>query len=33
MSARVYLQAGLPQESLYGMTPEAGFPKGWIQEM
>lgn len=33
MSARAYLQAGLPQEPLYGMTPEAGFPKGWIQEI
>jgi hydroxymethylglutaryl-CoA lyase len=33
MSARAYLQAGLPQEPLYGMTPEAGFPKGWTQEI
>ena len=23
------LQAGLPGEPLYGMTPEAGLPKGW----
>jgi hydroxymethylglutaryl-CoA lyase len=33
MSARASLQAGLPQEQLYGMTPEAGFPKGWEQEI
>lgn len=33
MAARTYLQAGLPQEPLYGMTPEAGFPKGWTQEI
>lgn len=33
MAARAYLQAGLPQEPLYGMTPEAGFPKGWTQEI
>jgi hydroxymethylglutaryl-CoA lyase len=33
MAARVHLQAGLPQEPLYGMTPEAGFPKGWTQEI
>jgi len=32
MAARTHLQAGLPQEPLYGMTPEAGFPKGWTQE-
>jgi hydroxymethylglutaryl-CoA lyase len=23
------LRAGLPGEPLYGMTPEAGLPKGW----
>jgi len=23
------LSAGLPGEPLYGMTPEAGLPKGW----
>lgn len=33
MAARTHLQAGLPQEPLYGMTPEAGFPKGWTQEI
>jgi hydroxymethylglutaryl-CoA lyase len=31
MASRVHLQAGLPQEPLYGMTPEAGLPKGWTQ--
>jgi hydroxymethylglutaryl-CoA lyase len=29
MEARAPLQAGLPGEPLYGMTPEAGLPKGW----
>jgi hydroxymethylglutaryl-CoA lyase len=29
MAARVPLKAGLPGEALYGMTPEAGLPKGW----
>ena len=33
MAARAYLQAGLPQEPLYGMTTEAGFPKGWTQDI
>jgi hydroxymethylglutaryl-CoA lyase len=33
VSARACLQAGLPQEPLYGMTPEAGLPKGWTQEI
>jgi hydroxymethylglutaryl-CoA lyase len=33
MAARVQLQAGLPQEPLYGMTPEAGTPKGWTQDL
>jgi hydroxymethylglutaryl-CoA lyase len=27
--AREVLQRGLPAEPLYGMTPEAGLPKGW----
>ena len=30
MAARTPLQAGLPGEPLYGMTPEAGLPKGWL---
>ncbi len=25
------LQSGLPGEPVYGMTPEAGLPKGWHQ--
>ena len=33
MAARIQLQAGLPQEPLYGMTPEAGTPKGWTQDL
>jgi hydroxymethylglutaryl-CoA lyase len=33
MAARACLQAGLPGEPLYGMTPEAGAPKGWTQEI
>ena len=33
LAARSFLQTGLPQEPLYGMTPEAGFPKGWTQEI
>ena len=28
-AAREVLRAGLPDEPLYGMTPEAGLPKGW----
>jgi hydroxymethylglutaryl-CoA lyase len=28
--AREALKAGLPNEPLYGMTPEAGLPKGWL---
>ena len=32
MAARVHLLAGLPHEPIYGMTPEAGLPKGWTQE-
>jgi hydroxymethylglutaryl-CoA lyase len=31
IAARAPLQAGLPGEPLYGMTPEAGLPKGWTQ--
>ena len=31
--AREQLRAGLPQEPLYGMTPEAGLPLGWKQEI
>ncbi|MBO9680655.1 MAG: hydroxymethylglutaryl-CoA lyase [Acidovorax sp.] len=30
MAARGPLQAGLPGEPLYGMTPEAGLPKGFV---
>jgi hydroxymethylglutaryl-CoA lyase len=29
MAARLPLQTGLPGEPLYGMTPEAGLPRGW----
>ena len=29
MAARAPLMAGLPGEPIYGMTPEAGLPKGW----
>ena len=31
MLARAPLMAGLPGEPVYGMTPEAGLPKGWTQ--
>jgi hydroxymethylglutaryl-CoA lyase len=31
IAARLPLQAGLPGESIYGMTPEAGLPKGFVQ--
>lgn len=31
LAARAPLQAGLPGEPLYGMTPEAGLPKGFAQ--
>lgn len=31
MAAREPLRAGLPGEPIYGMTPEAGLPKGWSQ--
>ncbi|MGE0099162.1 MAG: hydroxymethylglutaryl-CoA lyase [Hydrogenophaga sp.] len=29
MAAREPLKTGLPHEPVYGMTPEAGLPKGW----
>lgn len=32
IAAREPLKAGLPGEPVYGMTPEAGLPKGWQQE-
>ena len=31
MAARAPLIAGLPGEAVYGMTPEAGLPKGFVQ--
>jgi hydroxymethylglutaryl-CoA lyase len=31
IAARETLRAGLPGEPIYGMTPEAGLPKGWVQ--
>ena len=31
MAARAPLQAGLPSEPIYGMTPEAWLPKGWTK--
>jgi hydroxymethylglutaryl-CoA lyase len=31
MAARAPLQAGLPGEPVYGMTPEAGLPRGFLQ--
>lgn len=30
-AARAFLQAGLPGEPIYGMTPAAGLPKGFVQ--
>jgi len=30
MAARDALRAGLPGEAIYGMTPEAGLPKGFV---
>jgi hydroxymethylglutaryl-CoA lyase len=30
-AAREPLQRGLPGEPVYGMTPQAGLPKGWVQ--
>ena len=32
MAARSALRAGLPGEPLYGMTPEAGLPPGFVTE-
>ncbi len=32
IAARAALAEGLPGEPLYGMTPEAGLPKGFVQE-
>jgi hydroxymethylglutaryl-CoA lyase len=29
IAARAALQSGLPGEPIYGMTPEAGLPRGW----
>ena len=31
IAARAPLAEGLPGEALYGMTPDAGLPKGWTQ--
>jgi hydroxymethylglutaryl-CoA lyase len=31
IAARAPLMKGLPGEPVYGMTPEAGLPKGWRQ--
>ena len=31
LAAREPLKAGLPGEPVYGMTPEAGLPKGWLR--
>jgi hydroxymethylglutaryl-CoA lyase len=31
IAAREPLKAGLPGEPVYGMTPEAGLPKGWME--
>ncbi|MEI6734924.1 MAG: hydroxymethylglutaryl-CoA lyase [Comamonadaceae bacterium] len=31
LASRAPLMAGLPGEPVYGMTPEAGLPKGWTQ--
>jgi len=31
IAARLPLMAGIPDEPLYGMTPLAGLPKGWVQ--
>ncbi len=31
LAARAPLERGLPGEPVYGMTPQAGFPKGWTQ--
>jgi len=29
ISCRQYLEEGLPSEPIYGMTPNAGLPKGF----
>ncbi len=31
IAAREPLRAGLPGEPIYGMTPDAGLPRGWLQ--
>jgi len=31
LASRAPLMAGLPGEPVYGMTPEVGLPKGWLQ--
>jgi hydroxymethylglutaryl-CoA lyase len=33
IAARVHLQAGLPHEPIYGMTPLAGLPKHWKESL
>jgi hydroxymethylglutaryl-CoA lyase len=33
IAARAPLMAGLPGEPIYGLTPEAGLPKGWTQKV
>jgi hydroxymethylglutaryl-CoA lyase len=33
IAARSLLERGLPGEPIYGMTPEAGLPKGWLKEV
>lgn len=33
IAARSLLERGLPGEPIYGMTPEAGLPKGWTKEV
>jgi hydroxymethylglutaryl-CoA lyase len=33
IAARIPLMAGLPGEPVYGMTPQAGLPKGWMQRV
>ncbi len=33
IAVRSLLARGLPGEPIYGMTPEAGLPKGWTQEI
>lgn len=31
LAARIPMMAGIPGEPVYGMTAEAGLPKGWAQ--